>query len=87
MAQEIPETTYVPEAVEDTRKERERRAVQDGTELWRRRKEELQRQKHREQREVCVVNGLLCLHRHRSWSTLPRSPHTFSFISGRYRRR
>ncbi|XP_026672119.1 uncharacterized protein LOC108628266 isoform X1 [Ceratina calcarata] len=51
MAQEIPETMYVPEAVEDARKERERLAVQEGTALWRRRKEELQRQKHREQRE------------------------------------
>lgn len=56
MAQDIPETTYVPEVVEDARKERERRAVQEGTVSWRRRKEELQRQKHREQREVCVVN-------------------------------
>ncbi|CAK9800461.1 hypothetical protein ANTQUA_LOCUS2461 [Anthophora quadrimaculata] len=52
MAQEIPETTYVPEVEEDARKERERRAVQEGTALWRRRKEELQRQKHREQREL-----------------------------------
>ncbi|OAD59187.1 hypothetical protein WN48_09262 [Eufriesea mexicana] len=52
MAQDIPETTYVPEVVEDARKERERRAVQEGTVSWRRRKEELQRQKHREQREL-----------------------------------
>ncbi|XP_076761956.1 uncharacterized protein LOC143429956 [Xylocopa sonorina] len=52
MAQEIPETTYVPEAVENARKERERRAVQEGTALWIRRKEELLRQKHREQREL-----------------------------------
>lgn len=57
MAQEIPETTYEPEAEEDARRKRERRVVQEGTALWRRRKEELQRQKHREQREVCVVNG------------------------------
>lgn len=56
MAQEIPETTYVPEVERDARKERERRAVQEGTALWRRRKEELQRQKHREQSEVCIVN-------------------------------
>lgn len=41
---------------EDARKERERRTVQEGTATWKRRKEELQRQKHREQREVCVVN-------------------------------
>ncbi|XP_017794219.1 PREDICTED: uncharacterized protein LOC108575822 [Habropoda laboriosa] len=52
MAQEIPETTYVPEVEEDARKERERRSVQEGTVLWRRRKEELRRQKHREQREL-----------------------------------
>ncbi|XP_078039873.1 uncharacterized protein LOC144471576 isoform X2 [Augochlora pura] len=52
MAQEIPETTYVPEVAEDARKERERRTVQDGTALWKRRKEELERQKHREQREL-----------------------------------
>lgn len=59
MTQEIPETTYVPEVAENARKERERRTVQDGTALWKRRKEELERQKHREQREVCVVNGLV----------------------------
>ncbi|KZC07724.1 hypothetical protein WN55_08045 [Dufourea novaeangliae] len=52
MPQEIPATTYVPEVEEDARKERERRTVQDGTALWKRRKEELQRQKHREQREL-----------------------------------
>ncbi|XP_076249615.1 uncharacterized protein LOC143188943 [Calliopsis andreniformis] len=52
MAQETEETTYVPETEEKSRKERERRAVQEGTALWRRRKEELQRQKHREQREL-----------------------------------
>ncbi|XP_020284613.1 uncharacterized protein LOC109855145 [Pseudomyrmex gracilis] len=52
MAQEIPETTYEPEVEEDARRKRERRVVQEGTALWRRRKEELQRQKHREQREL-----------------------------------
>ncbi|XP_003493202.1 uncharacterized protein LOC117235315 [Bombus vosnesenskii] len=52
MAQDIPEATYVPEVEEDTRKERERRAVEEGTASWRRRKEELLRQKHREQREL-----------------------------------
>ncbi|XP_076396337.1 uncharacterized protein LOC100882806 isoform X2 [Megachile rotundata] len=52
MAQEIPETTYVPEVEANARKERERRAVQEGTDLWRRRKEELQRQKQQEQREL-----------------------------------
>lgn len=57
MAQEIPETTYAPEVAENARKERERRTVEDGTALWKRRKEELERQKQREQREVCVVNG------------------------------
>lgn len=56
MAQEIPETTYEPEGEEDARRRRERRIVQEGTALWRRRKEELQRQKHREQREVCVAD-------------------------------
>lgn len=56
-AQEIPETTYEPEVEEDARRKRERRVVQEGTALWKRRKEELQRQKHREQREVCVING------------------------------
>lgn len=63
MAQEIPETTYEPEVEEDARRKRERRVVQEGTALWRRRKEELQRQKHREQREVCVVNGARLLPR------------------------
>ncbi|XP_076220991.1 uncharacterized protein LOC116429845 isoform X4 [Nomia melanderi] len=52
MAQEIPETAYAPEVAENARKERERRTVQDGTALWKRRKEELERQKHREQREL-----------------------------------
>lgn len=52
MAQEAPEATYVPEAEEDARKERERWAVQEGAAVWRQRKEELQRQKHSEQREV-----------------------------------
>ncbi|XP_043511922.1 uncharacterized protein LOC122529661 isoform X3 [Frieseomelitta varia] len=52
MAQDIPETTYVPEVEQDARKERERRAVEEGTVSWRRRKEELQCQKHREQREL-----------------------------------
>ncbi|EZA55701.1 hypothetical protein X777_04229 [Ooceraea biroi] len=52
MAQEIPETAYEPEVEEDARRKRERRVVQEGTALWRRRKEELQRQKHREQREL-----------------------------------
>lgn len=65
MAQEVPETTYEPEVEEDARRKRERRVVQEGTALWRRRKEELQRQKHREQREVCVtqmgVSGLATL--------------------------
>ena len=56
MAQDIPRTTYLPEVEEDARKERERRTVQEGTATWKRRKEELQRQNHREQREVCVVN-------------------------------
>lgn len=57
MAQGILETTYEPAVDEEARKKRERRVVQEGTALWRRRKEELQRQKHREQREVCVRNG------------------------------
>lgn len=57
MAQEIPETAYEPEVEEDARRKCDRRAVQEGTALWKRRKEELQRQKHREQREVCVTNG------------------------------
>ncbi|KAL0129462.1 hypothetical protein PUN28_001623 [Cardiocondyla obscurior] len=52
MAQEVPETTYEPEVEEDARRKRERRVVQEGTALWKRRKEELQRQKHREQREL-----------------------------------
>lgn len=56
MAQGILETTYEPEVEEETRRKRERRVVQEGTALWRRRKEELQCQKHREQREVCVRN-------------------------------
>ncbi|EGI59089.1 hypothetical protein G5I_12802 [Acromyrmex echinatior] len=52
MAQEVPEPTYEPEVEEDARRKREHRVVQEGTALWRRRKEELQRQKHREQREL-----------------------------------
>ncbi|XP_003691543.2 uncharacterized protein LOC100869738 isoform X2 [Apis florea] len=52
MAQDIPRTTYLPEVEEDARKERERRTIQEGTATWKRRKEELQRQKHREQREL-----------------------------------
>ncbi|XP_018404431.1 PREDICTED: uncharacterized protein LOC108781059 [Cyphomyrmex costatus] len=46
------EPTYEPEVVEDARRKREHRVVQEDTALWRRRKEELQRQKHREQREL-----------------------------------
>ncbi|KAM0730482.1 hypothetical protein ACS0PU_002811 [Formica fusca] len=49
---DIPETTYEPEVEEDARKKRECRVVQEGTALWKLRKEELQRQKHREQREL-----------------------------------
>ncbi|XP_039314956.1 uncharacterized protein LOC105193843 isoform X2 [Solenopsis invicta] len=52
MAQEVPDTTYEPEVEEDARRKREHRVVQEGTALWKRRKEELQRQKHREQREL-----------------------------------
>lgn len=55
MAQGISETSYEPGTEEDARRKRERRVVQEGTTLWRRRKEELQRQKHREQREVCAT--------------------------------
>ncbi|XP_043266379.1 uncharacterized protein [Venturia canescens] len=46
------ETTYVPEVEEHARREQERRVVQEGTAVWRRRKEELQRQRYREQREL-----------------------------------
>ncbi|KYM94665.1 hypothetical protein ALC62_14645 [Cyphomyrmex costatus] len=49
------EPTYEPEVVEDARRKREHRVVQEDTALWRRRKEELQRQKHREQREPLNV--------------------------------
>ncbi|XP_011875705.1 PREDICTED: uncharacterized protein LOC105566376 isoform X2 [Vollenhovia emeryi] len=59
MAQEVPETTYEPEVEEDARRKRERRVVQEGTALWRRRKEELQRQKHREQREGWTSNSTI----------------------------
>ncbi|EFN82955.1 hypothetical protein EAI_12705 [Harpegnathos saltator] len=52
MAQGILETAYEPGIEEEARRKRERRVVQEGTVLWRRRKEELQRQKHREQREI-----------------------------------
>ncbi|XP_051161016.1 uncharacterized protein LOC127281370 [Leptopilina boulardi] len=45
-------TTYVPEVEEGLRKEQERRVVQEGAFLWKTRKEELQRQKHREQYEL-----------------------------------
>lgn len=46
------ETTYDPEIEECMRKEKECRVVHEGTTMWKRRKEELQRQKHRDQREV-----------------------------------
>ncbi|KAF7987689.1 hypothetical protein HCN44_003552 [Aphidius gifuensis] len=46
------ETTYNPEVEECTRKEEERRIVHEGTVMWKRRKEELKRQKHREQHEL-----------------------------------
>ncbi|KAG7190781.1 hypothetical protein KM043_006852 [Ampulex compressa] len=52
MAEEIPGTAYIPDVEEVARKEQERRVVQEGTALWRLRKEELQRQKHREQLEL-----------------------------------
>lgn len=50
----MTDTTYNPEVEERLRKEQDRRVVEEGTAMWRRRKEELQRQKHREQREVCT---------------------------------
>lgn len=83
MAQDIPRTTYLPEVEEDARKERERRTVQEGTATWKRRKEELQRQKHREQREVCVVNDCYTKleDRLRRWPLLTTT--LFSFISFR----
>ncbi|XP_063988860.1 uncharacterized protein LOC135168514 isoform X1 [Diachasmimorpha longicaudata] len=49
---ECLETTYNPEVVEHVRKEQERRVVQEGTTMWKKRKAELQHQKHREQREL-----------------------------------
>ncbi|XP_011301870.1 uncharacterized protein [Fopius arisanus] len=49
---ECLESTYNPEVVEHVRKEQERRVVQEGTTMWKKRKAELQHQKHREQREL-----------------------------------
>ncbi|XP_024947083.1 uncharacterized protein LOC107274022 [Cephus cinctus] len=49
---EYPGTTYIPEDEEVSRRNRERQLVQEGTALWKKRKEELQRQKYREQREL-----------------------------------
>ena len=60
MTEDCQGTTYVPEVEEALRKEHERRVVQEGAALWKTRKEELQRQKHREQHEVCVVNEKGC---------------------------
>ncbi|XP_033215776.1 uncharacterized protein LOC117172105 isoform X2 [Belonocnema kinseyi] len=45
-------TTYITEVEEALRKEQERRLVQEGTALWKTRKEELECQKHREQHEL-----------------------------------
>ncbi|KAF7407893.1 hypothetical protein HZH66_002430 [Vespula vulgaris] len=52
MAGEYFETTYVPEIKDAESKERERQLVQEGTAMWKHRKEEFLRQKHREQREL-----------------------------------
>lgn len=57
MAGEYFETTYVPEIKDAESKERERQLVQEGTAMWKHRKEEFLRQKHREQREVCLRTG------------------------------
>lgn len=54
MAEEYFETTYVPEIKDAESKERKRQLVQEGTAMWKDRKEEFLRQKHREQREVCL---------------------------------
>ena len=85
MAEEFTETTYVPEVEGALRKDQERRTVQEGDALWKARKEELQRQKHREQHEVCVVNDKRCC----SSSTIqifPFGRHLFYTIPSRLAR-
>lgn len=47
-------TTYNPNVEQFIRREQDRRVVQEGTAMWRRRKEEILRQKHHEQRQVCL---------------------------------
>lgn len=49
-------TTYTPESLEAARREEERRLVREGTEIWRARKEEALRQKHRDQSEVWLFS-------------------------------
>ncbi|XP_053594421.1 uncharacterized protein LOC103580610 isoform X2 [Microplitis demolitor] len=45
-------TTYNPNVEQFIRREQDRRVVQEGTAMWRRRKEEILRQKHHEQRQL-----------------------------------
>ncbi|XP_074114451.1 uncharacterized protein LOC141537382 isoform X2 [Cotesia typhae] len=45
-------TTYNPDVEELIRREQDRRVVQEGTAVWRRRKEQLLRQKHHEQLQL-----------------------------------
>ncbi|KAK0094010.1 hypothetical protein PV326_012108 [Microctonus aethiopoides] len=47
-------TTYNPEVEDNIRKEQDRRTVEEGIAIWRKRQQELLRHKHREQKEVCV---------------------------------
>lgn len=58
-ATEYPGTSYVPEIEEASRKARERLVVEEGSALWARRKEELRRQKRRDQLQVKFIRSRL----------------------------
>ncbi|KAK0157540.1 hypothetical protein PV328_011270 [Microctonus aethiopoides] len=45
-------TTYNPEVEDNIRKEQDRRTVEEGIAIWRKRQQELLRHKHREQKEL-----------------------------------
>ncbi|XP_046478560.1 uncharacterized protein [Neodiprion pinetum] len=51
-APEYPGTSYVPEVEEAARKSRERRLVEEGNAVWEQRKEELSRQRRRDQQQL-----------------------------------
>ncbi|XP_053594423.1 uncharacterized protein LOC103580610 isoform X3 [Microplitis demolitor] len=52
-------TTYNPNVEQFIRREQDRRVVQEGTAMWRRRKEEILRQKHHEQRQGWTTKSFI----------------------------